>query len=103
MIPQQYVNQQPNVNPQPAPLVKIEGNHLFNPDPTINEYNLKGYTLIPAVSPINPNLKEMVGTFIYDYVEKFVGESFAPKVTGMLIDMPLNDIKEYLYDFTKLY
>jgi hypothetical protein len=45
----------------------------------------------------------MVGTFIYDYVDKFVGESFAPKVTGMLIDMPLNEIKEYLYDFTKLY
>jgi hypothetical protein len=59
--------------------------------------------LIPAVAPQNPNLKEMVGTFIYDYVEKFVGESSAPKVTGMLIDMPLNEIKEYLYDFTKLY
>ena len=59
--------------------------------------------MIPAVVPQNQNLREMVGTFIYDYVEKFVGENFAPKVTGMLLDMPLNEIKEYLYDFTKLH
>ena len=45
----------------------------------------------------------MIGNFIYDFVEKFVGEERAPKITGMLIDLPHAEIKAYLYDFTKLY
>ena len=36
-------------------------------------------------------------------MERFVGTPRAPKVTGMLIDLPLNEIKAYLYDFNKLY
>lgn len=68
----------------------------------INGYNLKGVALIPAVVPGNPNLKSMIGEFIYEFVEKIVGEDKAPKVTGMLIDLPLEEIKQYLYDFFKL-
>ena len=59
--------------------------------------------LIPAVVPQNPNFKEMVGEFIYNYVEKFVGEAIAGKITGMLLDQPLEEIKKFLYDFTYLY
>ena len=59
--------------------------------------------LIPAVVPQNPNLKEMVGEFIYNYVEKFVGEANAGKITGMLLDLKQEEIKKYLYDFTYLY
>ena len=54
---------------------------------------MRGTTLIPAVNNTNPNYKNMVGEFIYDYVEKFVGEERAPKVTGMLIDLPIDEIK----------
>ncbi len=43
--------------------------------------------LIPAVVPQNANFKEMVGEFIYNYVEKFVGEANAGKITGMLLDL----------------
>lgn len=32
--------------------------------------------------------KEMVGNVIYKHVEKLVGDSKAPKITGMLIDLP---------------
>jgi len=32
--------------------------------------------------------KELVGNTIYKHVEKIVGESKAPKITGMLIDLP---------------
>jgi Poly-adenylate binding protein, unique domain len=42
----------------------------------------------------------MVGEFIYTYVEKFVGEAMAGKITGMLLDLPLEEIKKFLYDFT---
>ena len=66
-------------------------------------YNAKGFSLLPAIVPENPNIKRFVGEFIYEYVEKFVGEERAPKITGMLIDLPLPEIKGYLYDFSKLY
>lgn len=32
--------------------------------------------------------KEMVGNLIYKHVEKLVGDVKAPKITGMLIDLP---------------
>ena len=66
-------------------------------------YNQKGFTYLPAVVPHNPNYKALVGEFIYEYVEKFVGDQRAPKITGMLIDLPIEEIKAYLYDFGKLY
>jgi hypothetical protein len=31
-----------------------------------------------------------------------VGQEKAPKITGMLIDLPLEEIKAYLVDFSKL-
>ncbi len=46
-----------------------------------------------------------MGEYIYEYVEKFVGEEKAPWITGMLIDFPnirIQQIKDYLYDFNKL-
>jgi len=30
-----------------------------------------------------------VGEIIYDYIEKMVGSEKAPKITGMLIDLPI--------------
>jgi cell division protein FtsW (lipid II flippase) len=44
----------------------------------------------------------MIGEYIYEYVEKIVGDEKAPKVTGMLIDLPIEEIKQYLDDFSKL-
>jgi hypothetical protein len=32
--------------------------------------------------------KELIGNTIYKHVEKLVGEMKAPKITGMLIDLP---------------
>ena len=76
---------------------------LASPDPKVNAYNMKGFSYIPAVYPENPNYKQLVGEFIYPYVEEFVGENMAPKITGMLIDLPVEEIKNYLYDFVRLY
>ena len=64
----------------------------------IYDYNKKGFGFIAAIVPEN-NYKSIAGEFIYEYVEKFVGEQKAPKITGMLIDLPIDDIKMYLYDF----
>ena len=74
----------------------------MNLPPHIIEYNTNGFKLVPAVSPQNPNYKAQVGEFIYEYVEKIAGEAQAPKITGMLIDLPIPEIQGYLTDFNKL-
>lgn len=80
----------PNMTPNP------------NIPPMVAEYNARGYQLVPAVAPGNPNYKAQVGEFIYEYVERIAGEEKAPKITGMLIDLPIDEIKGYLTDFVKL-
>ena len=58
--------------------------------------------LIPAVDKSNPNYKAQVGEVIYEFVEKISDETLAPKITGMLIDLPLEDIKAYLSNYNIL-
>ena len=45
-----------------------------------------------AVNEINPNYKPTVGSAIFEFVGRRVGMQFAPKITGMLIDLPLQQI-----------
>ena len=58
--------------------------------------------LLPAVDTANPNYKNTVGEFIYEYVEETAGEDKAPKITGMLIDLPIDDIRTYMIKYDKL-
>lgn len=39
-----------------------------------------------------PQKKEIVGNTIYKHVDKLVGEQRAPKITGMLIDLPESEL-----------
>jgi hypothetical protein len=43
-----------------------------------------------------------VGEFIYEFVEQMAGEERAPKITGMLIDLPIPEIRSFLVDFGRL-
>lgn len=36
--------------------------------------------------------KNLIGNEIYEYIEKLVPEVAAPKITGMLLDLPMNDL-----------
>jgi hypothetical protein len=67
----------------------------------VANYNARGFGLLPAIVPENPNYKDLVGNFIYEYVEKLVGNRVG-KITGMLISLTIEEIKACLYDFTKL-
>ena len=58
--------------------------------------------LLPALVAANPNYKTQIGEFIYEYVEQIIGEGRAPKITGMLIDLPFFDIGAYLVDYNRL-
>lgn len=44
--------------------------------------------------------KEMVGDEIYEFVEGIVGENEAPKVTGMIIDLPQKDLMAILNNYS---
>jgi len=66
--------------------------------PHIQEYLIKSVPLVPAVNVANPNYKHQVGEVIFEFVEKVledkgVQEDRAPKITGMLIDLPIEEIK----------
>lgn len=56
-----------------------------------------------GVVPGNTDLKNFVGNFIYPYVQEIVGgDQQAGRVTGLLIDLDINSIKGYLYDYSML-
>jgi len=57
--------------------------------------------IFPGLVPDNPNYKNQVGEVIYEFVEKLSGEEKAPKITGMLIDLPIEEIREYLQNYAK--
>jgi len=44
-------------------------------------------------------MKEQVGSAIFEFVNMFVQQDKAPKITGMLIELPVDQIKSYLSDF----
>lgn len=64
-------------------------------------YLMACHQIIQAVIPENPNYKDQVGTVLYEYITQIVGPK-APKVTGMLIDLPIEDIKLIMQDWSLL-
>lgn len=61
----------------------------------------KSMKLVPSVRPENHYLKTSVGNVIFDFVCKAKGQAVAPKITGMLIDLPLDEIRIYLTNYTE--
>lgn len=47
--------------------------------------------------------KEAVGTCIYQYVAQLVGNEMAPKITGMLIDLPVAEMNQCAQNYHVLY
>jgi hypothetical protein len=56
----------------------------------------------PAVQERNVHYQEQVGQAIYDYIADMVGPEMAPKITGMLIDLPIPQIHHYLSSYEAL-
>jgi hypothetical protein len=99
MPPQPMMNQPPMGMMPPNMMVPPQMNAQA---PFPQQYAQKGYMLLPAVVKSNPNYKNQVGEAIFEYVEKLAGEQKAPKITGMLIDLPIEEIQAYLQDYSKL-
>ena len=90
MIMQQQMQQPIQQVPQPQPQMSQEQRYL-----------MACHQIIPAVVPENPNYKDQVGTVLYEHINTLVGGK-APKVTGMLIDLPIEDIKLIMQDWSLL-
>jgi len=66
------------------------------------KYLFQASKLLPSVTDRNPYLKEQVGNLIYDFVCLVIGPDLAPKITGMLIELPVPQIKHFLGSFEAL-
>lgn len=45
----------------------------------------------------------MIGTFIFRYVTNLVTSEFSPKITGMIIDLPIADLNYSVSTFDTLH
>ena len=84
-------------------IVGLKGSAIPHPDPYINAYNAQGFSMLPGVKEHNPNLRNFVGNFIFPFVLKLVGLVNAGYVTGMLLNMPIENMRAYLCDFRVLH
>lgn len=102
-MPQQ---QQMPQAPAGMPMMPAQPNQMMgmNPNnmPIQQRYLHSTNKYIPALNPNNPHLKTQVGGCIYEYVQMIVGDDKAPKITGMLIELPVNQIREYMMDWNNL-
>jgi len=101
MPPQQPVPMQP---PQPGagmPMQPPNPAMLQNMTPG-QRYVMATAKFIPAVTEKNPHMKEQVGQCIFDFIQMLVGPEKAPKITGMLIELPVQQIKTYMGSFEAL-
>lgn len=99
----------PNAGPgqpmmQMPPQMQQPIQQVQQPQPQMSQeqrYLMACHQIIPAVVPENPNYKDQVGTVLYEHINNLVGAK-APKVTGMLIDLPIEDIKLIMQDWSLL-
>ena len=71
--------------------------------PIVMQYLQVCGRLLPSVQEKNPYLKEKVGEAIFPFIRNMVGNERAPKITGMLIELPVEQIKAYMSNFDNLH
>ena len=76
----------------------------FSKDPKSHEFYSKTLPIYAAITEANPKYKNAVGSAIFQFVTQIVGEDFGPKITGMLIDLPIKEIHMFCtnYDLFQL-
>jgi len=85
--------------PQQNMMQQMPVNFTPNSDPVAAEFYSKTMPIYAAISEINPTYKQLVGQHIFEFVTKLVGAQMAPKITGMLIDLPIPEIQRYVTDW----
>jgi len=83
----------PQPNAQPGMMVQQQMPEV------VMRYLSKTQTIINAINAENPYYKNTVGTAIFDFVVEIVGQEKAPKVTGMLIDLPIPEVVQIMQNY----
>merc|ERR1719313_3219199 len=92
----------------PAPTGGMPGQNMPGVPPQVMQatsnqrYLMSTSRILPAVQENNPHMTEQVGQCIFDWILQMVGPELAPKITGMLIDLPIGQIKQYLSSYDAL-
>jgi hypothetical protein len=68
-------------------------NAMSSQNPIAAQYLGVTSKLIPSITERNPYLKERVGEAIFPFIKNLVGNDRVPKITGMLIELPVEQIK----------
>ena len=92
--PNQMMPQQPGMPQQP--------NMMAQQMPHQQRYMQGAMKLLPSITERNPYMKEQVGTHIFEYVQMIAGPQQTPKITGMLIELPIPQIHQYMSSFEAL-
>lgn len=107
-VPQQ-MQPQPPMGGMPAPAMNMPQAPQAPQQPAgganagiVQNYTMKAMKILPAVQEGNPYLQEQVGQCIFEFILQMVGQDMAPKITGMLIDLPVPQIKQYLSSYHNL-
>lgn len=66
------------------------------------EYQMKAAQLLPSIQANNKHYKQKVGELIFNYIAKMAPQERVPRITGMLIELPLEQIREYLSSYSVL-
>ena len=85
--------------PQPMPGMQVQNQAQMNP---IQRYQAATMKILPSVTERNPYMKEQVGSCIFEFIQMLVQPDRVPKITGMLIELPVDQIKQYLSSFENL-
>jgi len=66
------------------------------------KYKIAAAKFLPAITERNPLMKDQVGNTIWDYVLNLCGPEKCPKITGMLIELPVEQIKQFMGSYEAL-
>merc|ERR1719313_1231366 len=100
--PQPQMPQPPQASMPPQPMQQQNNMGSMGQPSRKQQYEQQTQRLIPACVPNNPHLQEQVGQCIYDFIHQLVGPEQAPKITGMLIDLPVDQQKQFLLSYENL-
>jgi RNA recognition motif-containing protein len=93
--------QQPGMMPGMPPAAMMGGMPPMQQNPLAMRFAQTCSPIIPGINESNPAARDLVGEKVYEFVIQIAGEDLAPKITGMLIDLPSEEIREFLADFGK--
>lgn len=101
--------------PMPAPMPKpanCEGAdkvpqmwlELKSRNSSDGHYLKQTMAILPAIVEENIFYKQHVGTCIFPFVKEMLGLEAhrAPKITGMLIDLPIGQVRDFMQDYERL-